>query len=217
MHVVHPGRPRPALDGVTLSLPPGSVTALTGPSGAGKSTLADVLCGLLTPDEGTLRVAGEPVLGAGRRAWREHVAYVQQDPFLFHASIRDNLLWARPGASEAELRACLAAAAADFALALPDGLDTLVGDRGARLSGGERQRIALARGLLRAPRLLILDEVTSALDAANEATIANAIAALRGRFTIVIIGHRGALSALAERTVRLENGRIVEPANASRT
>ena len=206
--VRHDGRENAALDNITLALPPGSVTALAGPSGAGKSTLADVLCGMIAPDAGTLRVGGAVMAGAARRGWRQRVAYVQQEPVLFHASIRDNLLWGLPGADDGALIAALRAASADFVLDLAGGLDTVVGDRGTRLSGGERQRIALARGLLRRPDLLILDEVTSALDADNEAAVAAAIARLQGMMTILIIGHRGALSELAEARLTLAQGRL---------
>ncbi|MBC2664627.1 ABC transporter ATP-binding protein [Novosphingobium flavum] len=214
--VRHAARAEPALDTVSLDLPPGSITALLGPSGAGKSTLADILCGLIAPDEGELRVGEAPIRGAARRQWRERVAYVQQEPVLFHASLRENLLWGAPAADEAAIAAALRAASADFALALPEGLDTVVGDRGARLSGGERQRIALARGLLRAPDLLILDEVTSALDSANEAAVTDAIRRLKGSLTIVIIGHRGALAELAERRITLAAGRVCDGTFAAR-
>jgi ATP-binding cassette subfamily C protein len=207
--VRQPDRAAPALDGVSLRLPVGTTTSLTGPSGAGKSTLADVLGGLLTPDLGELRLDGTALDPAARRGWREQVAYVQQEPVLFHASIRDNLRWSAPDADDAALTAALRDAAAGFVIGLPEGLDTVVGDRGGRLSGGERQRIALARGLLRAPSLLILDEATSALDAESESAVAEAIAGLHGRLTILIIGHRGGLAALADRSLRLENGRIV--------
>ena len=198
-----------ALDGIDLILAVGSLTVLSGPSGAGKSTLADVFGGLLAPDAGALTLDGRALAPGERIAWRSHVAYVQQEPVLFHASLRDNLRWATPEASEATMTEALRTASADFALALPEGLDTLVGDAGRQLSGGERQRIVLARALLRSPALLILDEPASALDPANEAAIAAAVARLRGRMTILIIGHRGPLSELAERTVRLEAGRIV--------
>jgi len=207
--VRHAARGVAALEDVSAVFPFGSITALSGPSGAGKSTLADVLCGMIGPDAGALEVGGSAVTGGARRAWRKRVAYVQQEPVLFHASIRENLLWGRPGADDGALEAALRAASADFVLALPDGLDTVVGDRGARLSGGERQRIALARGLLRQPDLLILDEVTSALDAENEAAVAGAIARLRGTMTLLIIGHRGALAALADRRIALAGGRVV--------
>ena len=133
---------------------------------------------------------------------------MQQEPLLFDATIRENLLWAEPQADEARLREVLVQAAAGFVFDLPEGLDTRTGASGRQLSGGERQRIALARALLRRPSLLILDEATSALDAANEAAICEAIGQLRGRLTMVIIGHRGALSELAERRIELAEGRL---------
>ena len=207
--VRHANRGEAALCAVDLVLARGTTTLVTGPSGAGKSTLADVLGGLVLPDEGALAIGAVRLDLAGLSRWRSRVAYVQQDPLLFHASIRHNLLWAAPDADEARLRAALLDASAGFVFDLPDGLDTVTGERGAQLSGGERQRIALARGLLREPELLILDEATSALDAANEAAVARAIEGLRGRMTILIIGHRGALSALADRRIRLEKGRVI--------
>jgi ATP-binding cassette subfamily C protein len=207
----HPGRPDPVLDALTLELPVATTTALTGPSGAGKSTLADVFGALLIPESGTLLLDGAPLPPQDLPRWRASVAYVQQEPLLFHTSIRENLLWAKPDASDAELDAALADAAAQFVHALPKGLDTLVGDRGAWLSGGERQRIALARALLRRPALLILDEPTSALDAENEALIAAALQGLRGKLTILLIAHRGALAEVADRVVVLSRG-IVAPA-----
>ena len=214
VRVDYQGRDRPALDAIDLTLPVGSLTVLAGPSGAGKSTLADVLGGLLAPDSGALMLDGRALAPGERLAWRERVAYVQQEPVLFHASLRDNLRWAAPEASEADMAEALRAASAEFALALPGGLDTLVGDVGRQLSGGERQRIVLARALLRDPALLILDEPASALDPANEAAIAAAVARLRGRMTIVVIGHRGPLTEAADRTVRLEAGRVVASSSA---
>lgn len=198
------------LDRVTLTIPAGSITAISGPSGAGKSTLADLVGGLLSPDSGTLSIDGTALDPPLRRAWRRRVAYVQQEPVLIAASVRENLAWGAPEASEAEMHAALAGASAQFALTLPEGLDTRVGDGGRVLSGGERQRLMLARALLRAPALLILDEAASALDTENEAVIAAAIAALRGKITVLIIGHRGALAEIADRMVRLENGRVAQ-------
>ena len=202
------GQDRPALEGVTLTLGAREVVALTGPSGAGKSTLADLLAGLISPDGGTIAIDGMPLDPARRRAWRERVAYVEQDPVLLAGTVRSNLLWAAPDADEARLRAALADASATFVHDLPQGLDTPVGDGGRRLSGGERQRLMLARALLRDPALLVLDEATSALDTGNEAAIAAALERLRGQLAIVIICHRGALLELADREVRLEQGRV---------
>ena len=197
----------PALRGLDLEIPAGRMTVIAGPSGAGKSTLAEILLGLLGPS-GEVLVDGVPLTAANRRRWRRSVAYVPQDPFLFHDTIRANLLMAQPQASDADLRWALRLAAADFAAALPQGLDTMVGDRGGRLSGGERQRIALARALVRTPALLLLDEATSQLDADAERRIVAALRALRGRITVVAAAHRPALMEVADRIVLLESGRI---------
>lgn len=207
LSVMHAGRERPALDGLTVSLPAGQVTLVTGPSGAGKSTLADVLMGLLEPDSGQLTVDGMPVRGADRLRWRAQVAYVPQEVLLFHDSIRANLLWACPEASDEALHAALEKASAQFVVALPQGLDTVIGEGGVRISGGERQRLALARALLREPSLLILDEATSALDIDNEARILQALVRLRGELTILIIGHSPSLVRHADQVLVLENGR----------
>jgi ATP-binding cassette subfamily C protein len=201
-------RDQPALDRLSLRFAARTTTAIMGASGAGKSTLADVLMGLLAADSGQLRVDGVPVTGAARLAWRRHVAYVPQEVFLFHDSVRNNLLWGQPDASEADMRLALSRAAADFVLQLPQGLDTPVGDGGVRLSGGERQRLALARALLKRPSLLILDEATSALDRDNEARIRQAIEQLHGDLTVVIIGHRLPTLEHADQVVVLEAGRI---------
>ena len=203
---------RAALHQIDLEIPARSTLALVGHSGAGKSTLADVLGGLLAPDAGRMLVDGEPLDAAGRRAWRSQVAYMQQEAVLFAGSVRDNLLWARPEASEAELTRALERAAARFAFALPGGIDCDLGEGGRQLSGGERQRIALARALMREPRLLILDEATSAIDAAAEREVAAAVEQLKDSLTILIIGHRGILTELADRQVVLEGGRIVSGA-----
>ena len=196
-----------ALRGLDLEIPAGAMTVVAGSSGAGKSTLAEILLGLLGPS-GEMRVDGVPLTEANRRRWRRSVAYVPQDPFLFHDTIRANLLMAQPQASDADLRRALRFAAADFAAALPLGLDTVVGDRGGRLSGGERQRIALARALVRTPALLLLDEATSQLDADAERRIVEALRALRGRTTVVAAAHRPALMEAADLVVLLESGRV---------
>lgn len=198
-----------ALSDVNFTIPARKITALAGPSGSGKSTLADLLCGLLSPDQGTIEIDGTALDGPLRQAWRARVAYVQQEPLLLAETIAENLRWASPGASAMQLEAALRDAAAEFVFALPQGLETRVGDGGRPLSGGERQRLMLARALLREPTLLVLDEATSALDSGNKALVSAALARLHGRITMVIICHRGALVALADQVVRLESGRII--------
>lgn len=197
-----------ALDSLSFTVKARTTTAVLGASGAGKSTLADVLMGLLSPDSGTLRVDGREIAGPVRIAWRRAVAYVPQDCFLFHDTIRANLLWACPEADEADLHQALQRAAADFVFGLPGGLATVVGDGGMQLSGGERQRLALARALLQRPALLILDEATSALDLESEAKVTRAIESLRGELTVLLIGHRLAALEHADQVIRLERGRV---------
>ena len=198
------------LSDVDLVIPAGKTTAIVGPSGAGKSTVADLVVGLLTPSSGRVLIDGLPLEGARIHAWRRRLGYVNQDTFLFNESIRENLRIVRPEASEEELRAALHAASASFVESLPDGLDTIVGDRGVRLSGGERQRIALARAILRGPAMLILDEATSALDPENEHVIQVAIERMAGQLTILIIAHRLASVRAADVIYVMEDGRVVE-------
>ena len=200
----------PVIAGVTLSIPAGQTVAVVGPSGAGKSTLADLVLGLVPPSAGRITVDGMALTQERLPAWSCQVAYVPQDPFLFHETIRANLLWAAPSATEAEMWTALEASAADFVARLPQGLDTIVGDRGVLLSGGERQRIALARALLRQPRLLVLDEATSSLDSENEELIRTAIDRLHGRTAILVISHRLSTVRNADAIHVLEQGRLVE-------
>ena len=194
-----------------LTIRAGKTTAIVGPSGAGKSTIADLIMGLIRPDEGQVLVDETPLRAEQRRAWRSKIGYVPQDTFLFHDTVRDNLLWARPDASDGEIREALRLAAAeDFVSRLPEGMETVLGDRGMRLSGGERQRLALARALLRKPSLLILDEATSNLDSENERRIQSAIEKLHGSMTILIITHRLFTTRSADVIYVLEQGRLVE-------
>jgi ATP-binding cassette subfamily C protein len=195
----------------SFHLPANRITALIGPSGSGKSTIADLMMGLIEPSHGHILIDGEPLAPRNRRAWRDQVAYVPQDVFLTHDTIYENLRIARPDASEAEMWQALEAAnAAFFINALPERLQTVLGERGLRVSGGERQRIALARALLRRPRLLILDEGTSALDWENQAMVARSIEALRGQMTVLTIAHRPSMIAFADWVIAVEAGRIVE-------
>jgi ATP-binding cassette subfamily C protein len=205
----HPGGA--GILGVTAVLPANSTTAIVGPSGSGKTTLADLLTALLSPQEGAVYVDDELLTPERGVDWRAQVGYVPQDPFLFHGTVRENLAWGGGEApSEAEMWDALRAAAAEgFARALPEGLDTAIGDKGNRLSGGERQRLVLARALLRKPRVLLLDEATSALDVANEDLIYAALRNLRGTMTLVFITHRPETLRLADQVLRLEAGRLV--------
>jgi ATP-binding cassette subfamily C protein len=200
----------PALVSVTLTIPVGQTTAIVGPSGSGKSTIADLLLGLIIPAQGRVLVDEKPLTVELIPSWRDQIGYLPQDTFLFHDTVRANLLWASPDASEADLQEALEVAAAGFVTRLPQGLDTVLGDRGVRLSGGERQRIALARALLRRPAMLILDEATSSLDSENEHRVQEAIERLHGHLTILIITHRLATIRLADSIHVLEDGRVVE-------
>lgn len=201
----------PAVRDVDLEIATGLTTAIVGPSGAGKSTLADLIIGLLSPTAGRILVDGEPISPERLAAWRSHISYVPQDTFLFHDTVRANLVWARPEATDDEVwEALRLSAASEFVAALPHGLDTVVGERGVLVSGGERQRLSLARALLRRPRILVLDEATSSLDSENELRIQRAIEELHHRMTIVIITHRLSTIRQADMIHVLENGRLVQ-------
>jgi len=207
----YPTAGREAVAGMDLHVAARHTTAIVGPSGSGKTTVADLVMGLVRPDAGRVVVDGRALDEGWMRGWRQGIGYVAQDTVLFHASVRENLRWARPDASDDDLwEALRAAAAEEFVRALPEGLATVVGDRGVRFSGGERQRLALARALLRRPALLILDEATSALDTENERRIRAAIQALRGRVTILLITHRLSSVRDADAIHVMEAGRLVE-------
>jgi ATP-binding cassette subfamily C protein len=200
-----------ALRDVSLEIASRRVTALVGPSGAGKTTLADLAVGLLRPSSGTVLVGGRPLAEGDLPGWRAVVGMIPQDPFLFHDTIRANLLWASADAEDADLWAALdLAAASGLVSSLPAGLESVVGDRGSLLSGGERQRIALARGLLRQPELLVLDEATSSLDTENELAVRDALTELRGRLTMLVIAHRLSTVSHADTIAVLDAGRLVE-------
>lgn len=167
----------------------------------------DCILGLRRPTSGVIRVDGHALDTLPSSAWRKGIGYLGRDPMLFNSSIGDNLRWIRPQTTDDEIHAALEAAAADFVRNLPNGLGTIVGDHGSRLSGGERQRIALARALLGSPRLLVLDEATSSLDAETEEIVTRALIQLKGRITIVAISHRPALVREADFVINLGNGR----------
>jgi ATP-binding cassette subfamily C protein len=183
---------------------------ISGPSGAGKTTLADLLVGLYAPQTGVIRVDGETVDLVSSPEWRRRLAYVSQDSFLSNESIRANLLWATPGATEAGIAEALSIVEGDLLLErLPLGIETILGERGSLVSGGERQRIALARALLRNPDLLVLDEATNALDIDSERRVLERLRRSRPHMAIVLIAHRTEALSHCDRVVVLQQGRIV--------
>jgi ATP-binding cassette subfamily B protein len=207
----YPGRRAPALRDVTLEIPAGHVVALVGPSGAGKSTLCDVIARFHDPTQGVVELDGVDIRKIDLQSYRRLIAVVEQDVFLFEGTIRENLAYGAPDASPAAVaRAADAALAAPFIEEMDDGYETLVGERGVRLSGGQRKRLAIARALLTDPRILMLDEATSELDAASERLVHRSLATLmRGR-TVFVIAHRLSTVAHADLIVLLDRGRIVD-------
>ena len=209
--LTYPEREHPALEGVDLEIPAGSTVALVGESGGGKSSLVDLLVGLISPSQGRILVDGMDLERIDLDSWQQKLGVVSQDVLLLNGSIRDNIAFSLPGASEGSIRAAAAAAdAAAFIEALPQGYGTLIGERGFRLSGGQRQRLSLARALLKDPQLLILDEATSALDSPSEARILQAVERFaRGR-TVLTVAHRLSSVLHADQILVLDGGRIVE-------
>jgi ATP-binding cassette, subfamily C, bacterial CydCD len=207
----YPGRTRPALDGISLRIRDGSTVALVGPSGAGKTTVASLLLRFWDPQSGVIRLFGHDLREYELDELRRRIALVAQDTYLFNDTLRANVLLARPDADEGALRLALERAALDeMVAALPDGLDTIVGERGAQLSGGQRQRVAIARAFLKDAPVLILDEATSHLDAVSEAAVRAALERLARDRTTLVIAHRLSTVRDAEAIVVLEDGRLVE-------
>ena len=203
--------PRIVLHQIDLDITPGQLVAVVGPSGAGKSTLVSLVPRLYDVTDGTLSIDGVDIRRISQDTLRQAIGVVNQDPHLFHESVGANLRYARPAATQAEVEAaCRAARIHDVIAALPEGYDTIVGERGYRLSGGEKQRIAIARMLLKDPAIVILDEATSHLDSENEALVQQALAeALAGR-TAVVIAHRLSTIIDADVIIVLDDGHIVE-------
>jgi ATP-binding cassette, subfamily B, bacterial len=205
------GHDVPVLRDVSFTIPAGQMCAIVGASGAGKSTLADLLLRFHDVDSGSITIDGQDIRELRLEDLRRQVAMVEQTPYFFRASIRENIAYGRPEATLEEIRNCAAAAAIDsFIQSLPNGYETILGERGLTLSVGERQRIALARALLRDPRILILDEPTSALDPAAEAAVTRELMnVLRGR-TSILITHRMSLAEMADMVVVIEDGCVLE-------
>jgi thiol reductant ABC exporter CydD subunit len=201
----------PALDGFSLALPPGATVALVGPSGAGKTTVAHLLLRFLEPAGGSITVDGTPLADVAPEAWRRRVAWVPQQPRLFHGTVRDNVALARPDAKEAELAEAAARSRLDPVLrTLPRGWQTPVGEGGERLSGGEAQRLALARAFLKDAPVLVLDEPTAHLDPQSESAVVEALGELRRGRTVLLVGHRLTTVATADRIALVTRGRVVE-------
>jgi len=199
------------LKGISFRCEPGTLTAIVGPSGAGKSTISSLLPRLYDVTSGSIKINGTDIRETTILELRSLIGIVTQDSHMFHESIRDNLRYAKTDATEEEiLRSCEAAQIGEFVRSLPSGLDTVVGERGHRLSGGEKQRLAIARLLLKAPRIVILDEATAHLDSENEALVQEALAqALVGR-TSIVIAHRLSTIVHADQILVLENGEVIE-------
>ena len=207
----YPGRRRPALDGVSLRLDAGATMAIVGPSGAGKTTIASLLLRFWDPQAGVVRLFGHDLRQYTLDDLRRRIALVAQDTYLFNDTMRANVLLANPGASEAALASAVERAAlAELVAGLPDGLDTIVGERGAQLSGGQRQRVAIARAFLKDAPVLILDEATSHLDALSEAAVRQALERLARDRTTLVIAHRLSTVRDADTIVVLDDGRVAE-------
>jgi ABC-type multidrug transport system fused ATPase/permease subunit len=202
--VSYPGRPQPALDGLSLHVEVGEVVALAGSSGCGKSTLLGVLLGFVAAQSGVVRVGERDLAELDADAWRARLAWVPQRPHLFARSIAENVRLGRRDVSDNELAAAVAAAGlSDVVAGLPDGLDTMLGERGAGLAAGERQRVALARAFLRDAPLLLLDEPTANLDGQTEQQVLEAVQRLSTGRTVILVAHRPALLEMADRIVDL--------------
>lgn len=201
------------LKGVSLEIPANAITVLSGPSGAGKTTIIDLLIGLHRPAAGRILIGDTPIDEVDITRWRKMIGYVPQDLSLFHNDIVSNITLGDASITEEQVAAALnKAGATEFVSQLPHGIRTTVGEMGSKLSGGQRQRISLARALVNNPRMLILDEVTSALDPETEAEIVENIAGLRGAYTIVAITHRPAWTKIADRLYRVSGGKVTADA-----
>ncbi|MHC4422656.1 MAG: ABC transporter ATP-binding protein [Planctomycetota bacterium] len=197
---------RSVLEGVSIEIPTGGITAIVGASGAGKTTLVDLITGLCVPQRGVVAIDGVPLPELDLRRWREMIGYVPQETLLLNDSVRRNVTLGDPSLTDADVERVLRDAGAwEYVCQLPGRLDASVGERGALLSGGQRQRIAIARALAHQPVLLLLDEATAALDPENEAAVWSTIVKLRGKTTVVAISHQPALVGVANRIYRIEN------------
>jgi ATP-binding cassette subfamily C protein len=198
------------LQDVSLVFPVGRITAILGPSGSGKTTIVDLVTGLLRPQEGEVRIDEVPLAEVDLKLWRHQIGYVPQESILLHDTVLNNITLGDPQLGETDAAEALRAAGAwQFVESLPQGIQSIVGERGGKLSGGQRQRIAIARAIVHRPKLLVLDEATSALDPRSEAAVCETLQHLRGELTILAISHQAALVKIADITYHIENGKIV--------
>jgi len=205
------------LEQQTLHIPARTLTVVVGPSGAGKTTLLDLVVALLEADEGRILIDDVPLTEIDHRKWRQMIGYVPQEALLVNDSVFRNITLGEPGLSEKDVESALRSADAwEFVAALPDGMHTLIGERGGRLSGGQRQRLALARALVHSPALLILDEVTSNLDPAAERAVLETIDHLKGQLTVLAVSHGDALLVAADQVYRMHEGRLHREAAGAR-
>jgi subfamily B ATP-binding cassette protein MsbA len=205
---------KPVLHGISFEAQPGTVTALVGSSGSGKSTIISLLCAFHTPSTGRVLVDDADLAHVDLNTFRSQLGVVLQDSFLFDGTIRENILFSKPDATEEQfLFACRTARVDEFAERFPDAYDTIVGERGVKLSGGQRQRLSIARALLAEPRILILDEATSSLDSESEAMIQAGLSQLMQGRTTFVIAHRLSTIRRADQILVVEEGRIVERGN----
>jgi subfamily B ATP-binding cassette protein MsbA len=205
---------KPALRNVSVRIPQGKTTAIVGPSGAGKSTLIGLICRFYDVTEGEIYINSCPLRQLNLASWRSQIAIVSQDIYIFSTTVRENIAYGRLDATEDEITAAARQANAhEFISKLPQGYDTLVGDRGIRLSGGQRQRLALARAIVRNPEILILDEATNALDSVSEQLIQEAINSFSQNRTVIVIAHRLSTVEQADQIIVLEEGQVIEQGN----
>jgi len=199
------------LKDINFTIKQGQMTALVGLSGAGKTTITNLLARFYDPDSGTIRIDGYDIREVTLESLRKQIGMVTQDTYVFNATIKENLLYAKPSATDKEIeRACKVANIHDFIMGLPNGYDTVVGERGTKLSGGEKQRLSIARALLKDPRIIILDEATSSLDSLSEMLIQEAIKPLLEGRTSIVIAHRLSTIIAADQILVMDKGRIVE-------
>ena len=199
------------LDDVSIEIPARELTCLVGESGAGKTTIADLVIGLIKPTRGRVLIDGSPLDELDMAAWRRSIGYVPQESLLLHDSVMHNVTLGAEGLDESDVEQALKASGAwDFVTRMPEGIHSIVGERGARLSGGQRQRIMIARAMAHHPKLLILDEATSALDPATEQAICETLTTLKRNITILAVSHQSALAKIADRVYRLSKGAVTE-------